>query len=169
MIVQCHRAKRNVVIFRSQPETYGMISSRPPQNRRIDVWWGGLQANGGLMLILAYLMRTGWAWRGAEIRLNLVVPNAAAQQAAKQNLAKIVQNLRIGATPRVILADNRPFEQILHTTSAKADLVFLGLATPSDNFTAYYRDLQQRTMGLPPTIFVLASEELEFAEVLQKE
>ncbi|PSN19885.1 Na-K-Cl cotransporter [filamentous cyanobacterium CCP5] len=169
MVAQCHTAKRNVVIFRSHPGEYEAIRNRPPQNRRIDVWWGGLQANGGLMLILAYLMRTSWEWRGAEVRLNLVVPNAAAQQAAKQNLAQVVKSLRIGATPRVILAENRSFDQILRTTSAKADIVFLGLAIPTDQFTDYYRDLQRRTTQLPPTIFVLASEELEFSEVLQKE
>ena len=126
------------------------------------------------MLILAYLLRTSWAWRGAEVRLNLVVSNPNAQQAAKQNLVELVANLRIGATPRVLLAEDRPFDEILQTTSAKADLVFLGLARPDSefaegSFTNYYRNLQQRTAGLPATIFVLASEDLEFAEVLQKE
>lgn len=169
MIAKCHEAKRNVVIFRSQPERYDRIRQRPSRLRRIDVWWGGLQANGGLMLILAYLLRTSWPWRDAEICLNLVVSNQSAQQAAEQNLEQLVEKLRIGATPRVIVAEDRSFDTILQTTSEKADLVFLGLATPHDQFADYYQAQQHRTASLPTTVFVLASEDLEFAEVLQKE
>lgn len=169
MIAKCHQSKRNVVIFRSQPERYDRIRQRPSRLRRIDVWWGGLQANGGLMLILAYLLRTSWPWRDAEICLNLVVSNQSAQQAAEQNLEQLVEKLRIGATPRVIVAEDRSFDTILQTTSEKADLVFLGLATPHDQFADYYQAQQHRTASLPTTVFVLASEDLEFAEVLQKE
>ncbi|ASC71061.1 hypothetical protein XM38_020110 [Halomicronema hongdechloris C2206] len=158
-----------MIIFRGEPQTYELSRRRPPHYRRIDVWWGGLQANGGLMLILAYLLRTSLTWRGVEIRLNLVVPNQAAAKAAQTNLQRLVDGLRIGATPRVILAEGRPFDTILKQSSETADLVFLGLATPNEHFSQYYLSLQQRTAGLPGTIFVLASEDLEFAEVLQKE
>jgi len=71
--------------------------------------------------------------------------------------------------PRVIVANGRPFDDILTATSRTADLVFLGLAGPGDDFCTYYLDLKQRTASLPTTMFVLASEDLEFAEVLQKE
>ncbi|MGF1520614.1 MAG: amino acid permease [Nodosilinea sp.] len=169
MIATCHQAQRNVLIFRSQPEHYPAFGGRLRTKRRIDVWWGGLQANGGLMLILAYLLRTSDRWRNADVYLNLVVPNDQAQAAAEQNLEGIVKNLRIGAIPRVIVAGDRSFDDILKTSSQTADLVFLGLAAPGENFTDYYLDLQKRTASLPPTILVLASEELEFAEVLQKD
>jgi hypothetical protein len=168
MIATCHQARRNVLIFRSQPEDYPDFNPLPT-NHRIDVWWGGLQTNGGLMLILAYLLRTSGRWRNADIYLNLVVANDQAKAAAEQNLESLVKSLRIGAIPRVIVARDRPFDDILTTTSKTADLVFLGLANPEDNFTEYYLDLQKRTTPLPATIFVLASEELEFAEVLQRD
>ncbi|PSR16937.1 hypothetical protein C8255_15300 [filamentous cyanobacterium CCP3] len=169
MIATCHQARRNVLIFRSQPENYPTVSGPKPTKRRIDVWWGGLQTNGGLMLILAYLLRTSGRWRNADIYLNLVVPNEPAKAAAEQNLEQLVKSLRIGAIPRVIVARDRAFDDILKTTSQTADLVFLGLATPEGNFTDYYLDLQQRTAALPATILVLASEDLAFAEVLQKD
>jgi solute carrier family 12 sodium/potassium/chloride transporter 2 len=168
MVTTCHAVKRNVLIFRSQPERYP-TGSDGNIRRRIDVWWGGLQANGGLMLILAYLLRTSWRWRDAEVCLNLVVANEAAKEAAEQNLHRLVKGLRIGAVPRVIVAQGRPFDEILATTSQTADLVFLGLATPGDQFTEYYLDLKRRTVSLPATIFVLASEKLEFADILQKD
>jgi hypothetical protein len=169
MVATCHNAKRNVLIFRSQPERYPSSPGEGTRHRRIDVWWGGLQANGGLMLILAYLLRTSWHWRDAEVCLNLVVPNEAAKDAAEQNLHRLVKGLRIGAVPRVILANGRPFDEILAASSATADLVFLGLATPGQDFTKYYLELKQRTASLSSTIFVLASENLEFADILQKD
>jgi len=52
MIRAFHQKKRNVVIIRD-PEDVGF-----GDRKAIDVWWGGLQANGGLMLVLAYLLRT---------------------------------------------------------------------------------------------------------------
>lgn len=171
MVTQCHQAKRNVLILRSNPDTFTRIRRRPARFRRIDVWWGGLQANGGLMLILAYLLRTSMDWRGAEICLKLVVPDPAAANAAEENLNRLTESLRIGASSQVIVADGRPFDEILRLSSQMADLVFLGLAIPknADEFGEYYEQLQARTSPLPSTIFVMASEDLAFAEVLQKE
>ena len=171
----CHEAQRNVIIFRGEKnEAEDTESFLPPmfvrdEKRQIDVWWGGLQSNGGLMLILAYLLRTSWLWRGAEIRLKLVVANEAAAQAAQANMEGLTNSLRIGATSEIILAEGRPFDAILQESSAAADLVFLGLAIPSDNFSDYYQKLRDRTAGLPPTIMVLASENLDFSEMLSKE
>ena len=78
---------------------------------------GGLQDNGGLMLILAYLLRTSFQWMGAEVRLKLVVPNQAAADAAKDNIERLAQSLRIGATSQVIVAEGRPFDEILKSSS----------------------------------------------------
>ena len=171
IVTQCHRAKRNIIILRSSPEQFTLVQRRPSRLRRIDVWWGGLQSNGGLMLILAYLLRTSWEWRGAEIHLKLVVPSDAAAESAEANLQGLVDNLRIGASPQVIVANDRPFDEILKISSQTADLVLLGLATPNnvDNFSEYYTNLQTRIADLPNTLLVMASEDLAFAEVLQKE
>jgi len=52
LIATIHESRRNVLVLRN------------PQNRdfgdrlRIDLWWGGLHYNGGLMLLLAYLRTT---------------------------------------------------------------------------------------------------------------
>ncbi|MEM9091035.1 MAG: amino acid permease [Cyanobacteria bacterium P01_F01_bin.53] len=178
-IRMCHDAKRNVVIVRDpkslsasaleEPESLAPPLFIRDESRRIDVWWGGLQSNGGLMLILAYLLRTSWQWRSAEIRLKLVVSNAAAAQAAEANLTNLTNSLRIGAKSEIILAEGRPFNDILQQSSASADLVFLGLAIPEEDSTGYYETLQKRITGLPLTVMVLASENLDFSEMLQKD
>ncbi|MEL7071154.1 MAG: Na-K-Cl cotransporter [Cyanobacteria bacterium J06581_3] len=174
-IRMCHDAKRNVIIFRDEVSAEEAPDALSPplfvrdEKKRIDVWWGGLQSNGGLMLILAYLLRTSWQWRAADIRLKLVVPNQAAAEAAEANLTNLTDSLRIGAKSEIILAEDRPFNDILKQSSSTADLVFLGLALPDEDMTSYYQTLQDRIANLPPTVLVLASENLDFSEMLQKD
>ncbi|MGB7439486.1 MAG: Na-K-Cl cotransporter [Coleofasciculaceae cyanobacterium] len=163
MITSLHQAQRNVVIFRdAEDRGFG-------RRQQIDVWWGGMQANGGLMLILAYLLRTSIAWRGADLNLKLVVANEAAAQAARTNLDLMIEQLRIGAKSQVIVANGRPFNEILRRSSEGADLVFLGMAQPEENFSAYYERLQELATGLPATVLVLAAPDFAFSEVLTQE
>ena len=171
----CHGAKRNVIVVRDEDHGEEVPDSLSPpmfgkdRAKRIDVWWGGLQSNGGLMLILAYLLRTSWQWRAAEIRLKLVVNDEVGADAAETNLTNLTNSLRIGAKSEVILSEGRPFNDILKASSADADLVFLGLAVPEDNPIEYYETLQNRVAGLPTTVLVLAAENLDFSEMLQKD
>ncbi|NES81596.1 MAG: amino acid permease [Moorea sp. SIO2B7] len=160
MIAHFHQAKRNIVILRDNRDRgFG-------RHRRIDVWWGGMQANGSLMLLLAYLLRTYHSWRNAQIYLKLVVPDETAAQAARANLDGLVEKLRIGVLSQVLVSNGRSFDEILHQSSKNADLIFLGMATPGDKFTQYYESLQSRAAGLPTTIFVLAAPGFAFDAVL---
>lgn len=163
MLVQIHRAKRNLVILRENHELeFG-------RRRQIDVWWGGLQANGGLMLLLADLLRSDQGWQKAEIHLKLLVPNDAAAEIAQPSLKRQIQQLRIEAVLQVLVANGKSFDTILHESSPTADLIFLGLARPKENitdYTTYYEKLHERTAGLPTTAFVLAAPEFAFTEIL---
>jgi solute carrier family 12 (sodium/potassium/chloride transporter), member 2 len=159
MIRRFHAARRNVLILRGGSDGFG-------RRQRIDVWWGGLQANGGLMMVLAYMLGTSIDWAGADVRINLVVPTSAAAAAARDNLDRIIERLRIGARSNVLAADGRPFIETLRATSTEADLVLLGMAVPDDNFTVYYERMQSLSAGLGPTLFVLAAENLQFGNVL---
>ncbi|MEL6494008.1 MAG: amino acid permease [Cyanobacteria bacterium J06623_7] len=159
-IAEIHASKRNLVIFHeNQQQGFGF-------RRKIDVWWGGMQSNGSLMLLLAYLLRTDINWRNAKIYLKLVVPNGAAAAAAKENLSSFSKSLRIDVIPKVIVADGRSFDEILQQSSGNSDLVFLGMAEPSDGFVDYYEKLQHKVANLPSTIFVLAAPDFAFGELL---
>ncbi|MDJ0619204.1 MAG: amino acid permease [Calothrix sp. MO_192.B10] len=162
-IAQLHYAKRSVMVLRENPQRgFGKY-------RRIDVWWGGMQANGSLMLLLAYLLHSTIEWRDAQIYLKLVVPNEAGAKDAKANLNAMLTQLRISAIPSVIVADNRPFEEILHESSQDADVIFLGMATPTEeNFTEYYEQMHARTANLPTIIYVMAAADFAFGEVLSE-
>ena len=159
-IAEIHASERNLVVFHeNQEQGFGF-------RRIIDVWWGGMQSNGSLMLLLAYLLRTDINWRNAKIYLKLVVPDQAAAAAAKDNLDDLSKKLRIDVIPTVIVAKGRPFDEILEQSSGNSDLVFLGMAKPSENFTEYYEKLQSRVADLPSTVFVLAAPEFAIGDVL---
>ncbi len=161
MIESFHRKKRNVVLIRD-PDRVGF-----GDRQTIDVWWGGLQANGGLMLLLAYLLRTNVEWDNAEVRLKLAVRTREAGKEARRNLEALLEDLRIGEVRLdIIVAGDRPFPEVLKLASADADIVFLGMAAPEEDFRAYYDRLQEMSEGLPPTAFVLADGTLAFSEVL---
>ena len=161
MIKTFHLKKRSVVIIRD-PHDLGFR-----RRKRIDVWWGGLQANGGLMLVLAYLLRTNVLWEQAAVCLKLAVKTEEAARDARPGLEEMMQELRIGeVSVDVIVAGSRPFREVLLEASSEADIVFLGMASPSENFRQYYEGLQEMSEGLPTTAFVLATDTLRFSEVL---
>ena len=162
-IAQIHASKRNLVIFHENPQQ--VFGGR----RRIDVWWGGMQANGSLMVLLAYLLISDIGWRNARITLKLVVPDDTAAIAARENIRNYIENIRIKmVNTQVIIAEGRSFEEILERGSRNSDLVFLGMATPRDNesYMEYYESLRNKVTNLPSTIFVLAAPDFAFGEVL---
>jgi amino acid transporter len=162
MIAGFHDARRNVVILHhSHVADFG-------RRQRIDVWWGGLQNNGGLMLTLAYLLQTSFAWRGAELHVKMVVPNEDAAASAQANLERIVSGLRTEANCRAIVGDGRPFLEIFRESSAGADFVFIGMRAPDAEWEAYYERVQAGVSGMPSTAFVLAAEDIAFSEILVK-
>jgi hypothetical protein len=160
LLAGIHDAHRNLVLF-ADGDGRGFR-----QHRRIDVWWGGLHANGGLMLILAYLLRSGIRWRESELRLNLMVDREEAFEPARENLERVVKGMRITATCNVVLANGRSFEEVLLGSVTDTDLLFLGMAEPGEQFPEDYRRLLQRAPLLPPTAYVLATDEMNFSEVL---
>jgi hypothetical protein len=125
-----------------------------------------MKGNGGLMLIMAYLLRTSLDWRMANVRIKMVVPTVEAAAGAERNLSELVSATRTGAETEILVSDNRPFSEILRASSSNSDLVFLGMADPGPGFESYYESLQERTRGLPTTVLVLAGEKLPFGDVM---
>ena len=160
MVAHFHASKRNTLILRYN-EQRGFGS-----RKHIDVWWGGRKGNGALMLILGWLLGTSLEWRGATVTIKMVVPTHQAAEGAHHNLERILQSSRTGARMEVLVSEGRPFWDVLSESSESADLVFLGMAQPNDEYTTYYSRLQEQTNGLPSTVFVLAAEELEFGDVI---
>ena len=163
MIASFHRQKRNVLVVHENKELgFG-------NRKRIDIWWGGLQGNGGLMMILAYLLQSSRTWWDTEVRIKMVVHDEKAAEGATVNLVRIVDRIRTGAKPEVLVSNGRNFNEILHESSKEADLVMLGMAEPNENFIGYYENIQERLKDLPTTVLVLAAEGISFGEVLMQQ
>ncbi|MDJ0753401.1 MAG: hypothetical protein QNJ45_07775 [Ardenticatenaceae bacterium] len=160
MVTHFYNHRRNVIILRHN-DLLGF-----GRRQTIDVWWGGLQDNGALMLILAHLLQTGLDWPGAIVRLRMVVPSPEAAETTKANLEEILEQIRIQATFDAVVAQDHSFFDVLQEASQDADLILLGLAQPDDQFVSYFTDLHNRTDNLPSIIYVLAAEEIAFRDVL---
>ena len=160
LVKDLYTAKRNVFILRAVEE------SGFRKRKRIDIWWGGLQGNGALMLILGYLTQTSLMWKGSEVHLRMVVKDEIAKQEALQNLKGIIEKTRTNFIPHVITSDKQKFAEQVLEHSRDADLVFLGIRKPDDNFLNYWDELLTNTNDLPATVFILAAEEIAFKDVL---
>lgn len=163
MISKFHDFQRNVLIVHKGE---GELAFR--NRKRIDVWWGGLKGNGGLMMILAYLMNSSLDWREAELHIKMMVGDEDAVEPTQENILELLEEIRIRAFVDIIPAKGRTFDEVLKKHSSNADLIFLGLAEPDENFEAYYEKVQDRVNGLPTTILALASQEISYGEVLIK-
>jgi hypothetical protein len=135
----------------------------PRGRQRIDIWWRG-EKNGGLMLLLAHLLRQNWEWKRSEVRLLRLLENEAGREPAEQALQEMIHRARLDAKPKLIVAQ-APFALVLKEHSADAACVFLGLELPpAQQALAWYGLLHEMLDGLPTTILVnSAGEEDLFA------
>ncbi|NOY13487.1 MAG: Na-K-Cl cotransporter [Deltaproteobacteria bacterium] len=138
----------------------GRVTSLPPVQegirRRIDIWWGGLQRNGDLMLLLAYLLSCNPEWRDSSIRILSVASNELMRETTQAFLARLIPEIRIAAEIQVMIkVEGESIKETILEQSAGADLVLLGLATPEEGQEENYAHrLQQLAEDLPACIFV---------------
>lgn len=160
MIAHFNKMSRNVLVVHDNKERgFG-------EREIIDIWWGGLKGNGGLMILLAHLLQTSRIWYGASINIKMIVNDESAVETAKTNIKNVLRKIRIDAHVHVFSWKGRSFTQILHESSSNADLIFMGMAEPGPDFPDYYKKLQERLSNLPTTVMVLAAEDISFGSVL---
>ncbi len=129
VVRRLERLKKSVVIGRVQP---GLIP-RDGERRQIHIWWGGLQRNGDLMLLLAHLLTRNREWGDAEVTVLSVASNELMKAETERQLAQLLAEIRISARSRVMLrSEERSVRAMIREQSAEADVVFLGLDVPRD-------------------------------------
>ena len=160
MIHYFYRSQRNIMIFDMEDD----YEANPKQ--KIDLWWGGLKLNGALMIVMAHLLQRSVQWSDADLTIKMVVRNEAAKIRTEKNLVEMIEKMRSNASYKFIIAGDRNFPEILAESSRKADLVFLGLKEPDDEYVDYYKKLKANTSSLKNKIFVLAGEDISFEDVL---
>ena len=138
--------------------------SRPHARRQIiHIWWGGLQRNGDLMLLLAHLLTRNPYWRRAHIRILSITPPDEHVREAHRALKQLIADTRIPAAATVIKRpEGRSIADIIRERSSSANLVFLGLNVPGEGEAhAYAERLQSLAEGLRTVVFVKNSSLFE--------
>jgi amino acid transporter len=152
----------------------GRVQSLDPErrgrSRTVDVWWGGLQRNGDLMLLLAYLLTRNPEWRDARIRVLSVASNELMKTATERQLARLIPLIRIEAEVSVIVKPpEESVREAIHAESRDADLVLLGLATPAaGEEAAYAARLCELVEGLP-NFFLVKNSSLFMGDLVSTE
>jgi hypothetical protein len=128
----------------------------PGQRTRIDLWWGGLENNGDMMLLLAHLLSLNVEWREARIVVRSIARTEEERESQTTGLKSLLAEVRIKADTEVIMKpEGRTIADVIHSQSADADIVFLGLKDPDPGTeTEYAGRLERLINGLNTTIFV---------------
>ncbi len=160
MISHFYQSKRNVIILQNDFKL-DYIGTK-----QIDLWWGGLKGNGGLMMIIAHLIKTSPRWRRISVCVKMVVATEEAAKGTRENLKSILHEMRVDFNSEIIVSAGRPFWDILQQESQDSTMVMMGLKTPDDDFANYYKQLKVNTQAIKNKVFFLASEHIEFEDVL---
>jgi len=138
------------------------------KHRKIHIWWGGLQGNGGLMLLTAYLITAHHLWRNAEVTIRTVVDTEGQRSTAEAGIREVIASARVVAEPVVSLRNDRPIAEIMHEQSQSADLAIAGLRLPAPGTDVdhFFERMGVILSGMPSTILVHSARNFESEPVL---
>lgn len=164
-----HRTRRNLVIVREKEQTAAPAAPAPG---RIDLWWSHTSHNAGLMLALAYLLKTSPEWRGSRLVIKTIVDEAEDRQEAARGLSDYLRKNRVDAEVQIVTREGDDVFETIRASSAGAGMVFVGMRAPGaeesvETYTQYYGTLMRRTDGFATISIVLAAEEIEFDRIFE--
>ncbi|MEJ2200071.1 MAG: hypothetical protein P8X63_03515 [Desulfuromonadaceae bacterium] len=152
LIRRLKQLNQSLVIGRLQP----LRPTHEGESQTIHIWWGGLQRNGDLMLLLSYLLTRNPEWRHARIRILSIASNELMKAQTEKSLRQLLPEIRINADIDIMVkpGDVR-IHELIRAESASADVVFMGLAEPAEGEEQdYARRLMELAEGLPTCLFV---------------
>ncbi|MCA9543188.1 MAG: hypothetical protein KC613_02330 [Myxococcales bacterium] len=137
--------------------------------REIHVWWGGLQANGAMMLLVAWLISSHDRWRGANVTCVTVVDDESQAQKAKAGMKRVFESARLKAKAKVLLRrPHQTIDEMMAEESGEADLVMLGLRLPGaeDDVEAVFDQYDARLEKLGTVLLVHSAMDFQGSPVL---
>ncbi len=123
-------------------------------DKRIDIWWRGEDRNGDLMLLLSYLISLNRKWKKTVINIFSIVDSEDEKKSRERHIRHSIREARIEAEIHVLLKDNEDVIGTLIKKSAKADLVFAGLARDKRAFSTRIEVIERITSSLKVIVFV---------------
>ena len=161
MLHDLARLDRSLLVVRHRPERgWG-------ERKEIHVWWGGLRGNGGLMLLLAFLLTTERSWRDARVRVMTVVDDLTQRRRAEDQIVDVLAAARLEARPRVLMRGGRTIKEIMKAESAAADLAIVGFAMPEpDQAEEFFERVESLLEFMPSTVMVHSARNFDGEPVL---
>ncbi|MBN2070487.1 MAG: amino acid permease [Candidatus Krumholzibacteriota bacterium] len=149
------KIRKNTIISK-----LGMINRRAIK-KRIDLWWGGLEYNGDLMLLLAHLLMMNPEWEKSELVVHTIVISPEEKKGMEESISNLIQSVRIQASTEVIVKNpDLSINEIICASSEDSDLVFIGLMIPGAGEEEEYADrLITLADGLPSVVFIRNASE----------
>ncbi len=157
------RINKSVVIGRIRPSH---LFRR--KDAAIHIWWGGLERNGDLMLLLAHLLQNNPEWRDARVRVMSVASSEVMRVHTERALNQLIPEIRIQAEVQVILKPpNATVVEVIQRESANAAVVFLGLQAPEPGTEEDYAARLEKLSGDLPVVFFVKNSSLFIGELLE--
>jgi amino acid transporter len=157
------RLNKSFVLGRIRPK-YMFRREHP----KIHVWWGGLERNGDLLLLLAYLLNSNAEWRGAKVEVMSIASSELMKTRTENYLKQLIPEIRIEAEVRVVLkAKDESVSETIHRESAEAAAVFLGLQVPDIGDEEAYAERIERLAGDLPVVFFVKNSSLFVGDLLE--
>ncbi len=155
------------IISRIRPRRHLFPMASEP--RTIYIWWGGLQRNSDLMLLLAYLLTRNHDWHHARVRVLSLASNDLMRQRTEHHLAELLSEIRIDVETEVLVHDEDSGEtvgDIIRSRNSEADVVFLGLAKADDGEELDYAERLADLAGDAQVVFFVKNSSLFSGELL---
>ncbi len=146
----------NVVLFDGLSDDWVTVASKPPQQRRIDIWWSP-DKSGRLMLLLAYMMTRDPMWENATLRLILAV-NKRSRGPMEEQLRETLEEVRIEAEVHIV---SEMTSDVFFRESGDACMVFASLRMRGlSALDAYGRPVGPMLQHLPAVALVRAVDDV---------
>jgi len=167
LILTIFRRHRNLVIVREQEQ-----ETTRHRMLNIDLWWRRIGENSGLMLVLAYQLKTSPEWKGAKLIIKTIVNSIEEKQEQIKQLTKFIEDANVEAEVEIYILNGCTTFEMIKEKSRDADIVFLGMKVPDaeempESYSAYYGELLRSIENLPTTALVLTAEKIDFKRIFQ--
>jgi solute carrier family 12 (sodium/potassium/chloride transporter), member 2 len=135
----------------------------------IDICWSGLDRNGDLMLLSAWLISTAEEWHRATIRIHVFIFDDAQRKIAELSLKRILRDARVKAQSNIVHCgkDTEAVSKAIFDAAKDSDLTILGLRAPDESDGGdWVANVNRLIDPLRTVLLVRASSRFEGDEVL---
>ena len=162
-VPKLERLNKSVILGRIRPHL--QFSRR---QRTIHVWWGGLERNSDLMLLLAYLLQHNHDWHDSRVKVLSVASSETAKSRTDRQLAQLLSNVRMDVSAEVIVKPKDiAVANLIQQVSAEAEVVFLGLASPPPGEEQLHAERMESLAGDLPVVFFVRNASMFVGELLE--